>query len=494
MATDPAFMRGPIAKIDLKPGAHVHLMGICGTAMASLAGLLKDRGYKVTGSDQNVYPPMSTQLERIGIQIMEGYKRENLAVKPDLVIVGNVISRQYEEAQALLESDIPFTSLPSAMGQLVIADRHSVVVSGTHGKTTTTSLMSWIIDQLGLQPGFMIGGIPKNFDQSYRVPQGDWFVIEGDEYDTAFFDKVPKFIHYRPRSVILTSVEFDHADIYRDLEHVKEAFTRLLKLIPEGGVLVTAAEDANIMDLLEREKSHLASGERKVVTFGLSNGDYVAREIKGSATGTEFVIERQGSAARLGRSAQKIVMNLIGEYNVKNALAAFALSEALGFDIEKVVRAIESFQGVKRRQEIIGRPNDITIIEDFAHHPTAVKQTIETIQTRYPKSRVFSVFEPRSATSRRSVFQNEYAEALGVGHAVLMPPPFNQTTIPEDQRFSSDKLISTLQTKGVDASLCDSVDDIVGRLKSKARPGDVILIMSNGGFGGIYEKLLKELA
>jgi UDP-N-acetylmuramate: L-alanyl-gamma-D-glutamyl-meso-diaminopimelate ligase len=471
-------------------------MGICGTAMASLAGLFQDRGFMVTGSDQNVYPPMSTQLESIGIKIMEGYKRENLAPvngrKPELVIVGNVISRQYEEAQALLESDIPFTSLPMAMGAVVIENRHSIVVSGTHGKTTTTSLMSWVTDQMGLQPGFMIGGIPKNFDHSYRVPKGDWFVIEGDEYDTAFFDKVPKFIHYRPRSVILTSIEFDHADIYRDLEHVKEAFTRLLKLLPEGGVLVTNAEDENINDLLAREKAHLASGGRRVVTFGLNKGDYQARAIRSHGAGTEFEIHRKGPDKK-DLPPVKITMNLIGEYNVKNALAAFALSEALGFDLKKVVEAIASFQGVKRRQEIIGRPNDITIIEDFAHHPTAVKQTIETVQARYPKSKVFSVFEPRSATSRRSVFQNEYAEALGAGHAVLMPPPFNQGGIPEDQRFSAEKLISDLRARGTEAFLCDSVDDIVAKLKANARPGDAILIMSNGGFGGIYEKLLKTL-
>lgn len=480
--------RTPVSKIELKPGAHVHMMGICGTAMASLAGLLKDRGYRVTGSDQNVYPPMSTQLERLGIHIMEGYKRENLRERPDLVIVGNVISRQYEEAQALLESDIPFTSLPSAMGQLVIDHRHSIVVAGTHGKTTTTSLMAWVTDQLGLKPGFMIGGIPKNFDQSYRVPQGDWFVIEGDEYDTAFFDKVPKFIHYRPRSVILTSVEFDHADIYRDLEHVKQSFLKLLRLLPENGVLVTTGEDANILDLLEREKSHLASGGRRVVKFGMNSGDYVARNVQQASSGTEFEVHRAGPAP------QKIQMNLIGDYNVKNALAAFALCESLDFEATKIAQAIESFRGVKRRQEIIGRPNDITIIEDFAHHPTAVKQTIETVQTRYPNSRVFSVFEPRSATSRRNVFQTEYAEALGVGQSVLLPQPFNQTSIPEEQRFSSDRLMADLRSKGVDASLCATVDDIVGELKKKARPGDVILIMSNGGFGGIYEKLLKELA
>jgi UDP-N-acetylmuramate: L-alanyl-gamma-D-glutamyl-meso-diaminopimelate ligase len=463
-------------------------MGICGTAMASLAGLLKDRGFKVTGSDQNVYPPMSTQLQNIGISIMEGYRRENLQPRPDLVIVGNVISRTHEEAQALLASDIPFTSLPSAMGELVIANRHSVVVSGTHGKTTTSSLMAWVLDQLGTSPGFMIGGIPKNFDLSYRVPNGDWFVIEGDEYDTAFFDKVPKFIHYRPRSVILTSVEFDHADIYRDLEHVKEAFQRLLKLLPEGGLLVTAAEDANIQDLLEREKNHVSAGGRRVVTFGIGQGDYQAKNVVSTASGSSFEVHRSG------KPAVRIALPLIGEYNIKNALAAFALTETLGFDAAKVISAIESFQGVKRRQEIIGRPNDITIIEDFAHHPTAVKQTIETVQSRYPQSRVFSVFEPRSATSRRSVFQDEYASALGVGHAVLLPPPFSQANIPEDQRFSSEKLMRDLKGKGVDANLCESVDAIVGALKNKAKPGDVILIMSNGGFGGIYEKLLKELA
>jgi len=482
--------RKPVQNIDLKPGAHIHFMGICGTAMASLAGLLKDRGFKITGSDQNVYPPMSTQLQKIGIPIMEGYKAENLtkAGKPDLVIVGNVISRQYEEAQALLASDIPFASLPQAMGQIVIDHRHCINVSGTHGKTTTTSMMAWITDQLGLKPGFMIGGIPKNFDFSYRVPQGDWFVIEGDEYDTAFFDKVPKFTHYRPRSVILTSVEFDHADIYKDLDHVKQAFQMLLKLIPENGILVTAAGDANIADLLKREKETLTKKFVNVLTFAINApADYVAKNVRAVGQKTEFDVHREK------KDDTHVSINLIGDYNVKNALAAFALCERLGFDMQKVVKALADFQGVKRRQEIIGRPNDITIIEDFAHHPTAVKQTIETVQQRYPKSRVFSVFEARSATSRRAVFQKDYVEALGVGHAVLMPPAFNQQSIAESDRFSTDKLISDLKARGVDANLCNDVDSIVSTLKAKAHPGDVILVMSNGGFGGIYEKLLKEL-
>lgn len=501
MGLETTALRAPIANLNelkLKPGAHVHLMGICGTAMASLAGLLKDRGYRVTGSDQNVYPPMSTQLEKMGIRIQEGYKRENLRERPDLVVVGNVISRSMEEAEELLASDIPFTSLPSAMGSLVIDRRHSIVVAGTHGKTTTTSLVSWIADQLGLNPGFMIGGIPKNFSHSYRLPKSDWFVIEGDEYDTAFFDKVPKFIHYRPQSVILTSVEFDHADIYRDLEHVKQAFLMLIKLLPPGGVMVTAAGDANIEDLLNRERKHLAADGRRVVSFAvademseetsapaLTGADYTAQGVRVLERGLEFEIHRRGYAP------QPIQTQLFGVYNVKNILAAFALLESLGFAADRIAKAIATFTGVKRRQEIIGTPNGITIIEDFAHHPTAVKQTVDLVKTRYPKAHVFAVFEARSATSRRSVFQDDYAEALSGAYSVLMPPAFNQTSIPEGERFSVEKLISVLKTKGVDANLCPGgVDEIVQRLHEKARPGDVILVMSNGGFGGIYEKLL----
>lgn len=493
--------RKPTNQIVLTPGAHVHLMGICGTAMASLAGLLKDRGFRVTGSDQNVYPPMSTQLIKLGIQIMQGYKKENLKEKPDLVIVGNVISKSNEEAQELLKGDIPFTSLPSAMGQLVIEGRHSVVVSGTHGKTTTTSLVAWVLDTLDVPAGFMIGGIPKNYQMSFRNPQADWFVIEGDEYDTAFFDKVPKFIHYRPRSVILTSVEFDHADIYRDLDDVKSAFLRLIGMIPSNGLLVASAEDANIHDLLVQEADTLAVGGRRVVTFGIESGDYRAVDIQfaddskrrlqqnvsddGDDLKTIFTIRREG------KKDQVIRTHLIGQYNIKNILACFALLECLGFDAQKIADGVLTFQGVKRRQEVIGCPNRVTIIEDFAHHPTAVGQTIATVQARYPQARVFSVFEPRSATSRRNVFQSEYAHAFAGAQSVVLAKPFNQAQIPEDQRLSIDKLVSALVDEGVDAHLFDSVDEIVTFLKKAAVPGDVILIMSNGGFDGIYEKLLK---
>lgn len=480
--------RPPAKELHLKPGAHIHLMGICGTAMASLAGLLQSRGFKITGSDQNVYPPMSTQLEKLGIQIMQGYKRENLNTRPDLVIVGNVISRKYEEAEALLESDIPFTSLPQAMGALVIQNRHSVVVAGTHGKTTTTSMNAYIADRLGLNPGFMIGGIPKNFDLSFRSPEGDWFVIEGDEYDTAFFDKVPKFIHYKPQSVILNSVEFDHADIYRDLEHVKEAFLMLLDLIPKGGLLVACEDEETIRDLLSRRRKQLEARGVRIVTFGLEKGTYRPEKIETvPGDGIRFTI------ARTGKTPIKIHLKLIGRYNIKNAIATVALWESLGYEGQKVADLLSDFQGVKRRQEILGRPGGVTLIEDFAHHPTAVKETIRTVQEQFPGRTVFSVFEARSATSRRNVFQNEYADAFSGAQRVLFPPPFNQTGIPEAERFSIEKLISDVRAKGVTVDLKDNVDAIVTTLTREAKAGDAILIMSNGGFDGIYQKLITAL-
>lgn len=466
--------------------------------MASLAGLLHSRGFKITGSDQNVYPPMSTQLNGLGIAIMNGYKRENLAQRPDLVIVGNVVSKKHEEAQALLESDIPFTSLPQAMGSLVIENRHCIVVAGTHGKTTTTALNSFIANELRLKPGFMIGGIPKNFGQSYRNADGKWFVIEGDEYDTAFFDKVPKFIHYRPQSVILNSVEFDHADIYRDLEHVKQAFLMLLDLIPSGGVLVTCEDEETIRDLLSRRTSELEKRDIAIKTFGLHRGAYRASGLEAvpvAITGSNEVATRMGTRFTLTRPTGppiEIEIPMIGSYNVKNAIASIALWEHLGYPAEKTAPLLKGFAGVKRRQEVLGSPGGVTIIEDFAHHPTAVRETIKTVQAQYPKANVFSVFEARSATSRRSVFQTEYAEAFidARTQCLLLPPPFNLASLPEAERFSTDLLLSTIRSKGVDAKVLENVDAIVGNLKSRAKPGDVILVMSNGGFDGIYQKLL----
>ncbi|MDX9732280.1 MAG: Mur ligase domain-containing protein, partial [Bdellovibrionales bacterium] len=469
----------PVSSLELKPGAHVHFMGICGTAMASLAGLLHSRGFKVTGSDQNVYPPMSTQLQSLGITIMQGYKKENLSPRPDLVIVGNVISRQSEEAQALLATDIPYTSLPQALGALVIENRHSIVVAGTHGKTTSTAMNAYLAERLGLQPGFMIGGIPKNFGQSYRNAEGDWFVIEGDEYDTAFFDKVPKFVHYRPRSVILNSVEFDHADIYRDLDHVKESFFKLLDLIPQGGRLIACEDEETIRDLLAKRRDALKARDVRVITFGLERGDYRAQNITSVPLSTPLKDKHDSAKAlRLGTRFDlvrptgptiPITLPTIGTYNVKNAMASIALWESLGFSAEKVIPLFLGFEGVKRRQEIIGTPGGVTVIEDFAHHPTAVRETIRTVQTQYPNAHVFSVFEARSATSRRNVFQNEYASAF-IGartQDLLLPPPFNLQGLPEDHRFSTEKLLDQLQAEQIKARVLPDVDHIVAEIQKE---------------------------
>jgi UDP-N-acetylmuramate: L-alanyl-gamma-D-glutamyl-meso-diaminopimelate ligase len=466
---------------SLKKGAHIHLIGICGTAMASLAGILKDLGYKVTGSDQNVYPPMSTQLEKLGIPIQLGFKAENLQPRPDLVIVGNVVAQSNPEAQALLAAQIPYTSLPKAMGEFVIANRDSYVIAGTHGKTTTTSLMSWTTDALGMRAGFLIGGIPLNYGQSFRAPEGNAFVIEGDEYDTAFFDKVPKFVHYKPKHVILTSVEFDHADIYRDLEHVKSAFKTLLQLIPEDGTLVYHAEDANIAAILNHCKA------KRVVSYGLTKGDYQVRDRDVVQGRNQFTVLKQSE--RIADVAIKI----FGEHNTLNTLAVFAMADALGWSRTKVLQAFADFKGVKRRQELLGEVNGVTIIEDFAHHPTAVDLTLKCMRERFPKRRIVAVFEPRSATSRRNIFQQDYARAFQAADVVFAAQPFDQAKIQEADRFSTDLLIQDLRGQGKVAETAQDVPSLVSKLASTVKTEDVVLVMSNGGFDGIYQKLFTHL-
>lgn len=467
--------------MELKAGAHVHLMGICGTAMASLAGLLKDRGFHVTGSDANPYPPMSTQIEKLGIPLMKGYSAQNLNPKPDFVIVGNVISAKNPEAQELLRLEIPHTSLPKAMGEFIIEGRESLVVAGTHGKTTTTSLLAWAAEQAGQKPGFLIGGIPKNFDLSFRNPAGNIFVIEGDEYDTAFFDKVPKFIHYRPRHVILTSVEFDHADIYRDLEDVKKAFRRLMELIPAQGSLLSCAEDNTVQEM----RAFCRAG--KNFSYGLGRGDFQSRVLSENEKGLRFLVEFQGQ--RLG----EFEMILSGSYNLLNATAVVGLGHVLGWSLPSLQKALSSFTGVKRRQEILGEPGGVLVIEDFAHHPTAVRETLAGLLKRYPQRPLFAVFEPRSATSRRKVFQKDYVEAFRQVPEVLLAQAFDQSQIDEENRFSSEELVGDLQALGRSARVFPGADAIVADLKARTKPGDLVVIMSNGGFDGIYTKLLQAL-
>lgn len=474
--------------MDLKPGSKIHLMGICGTAMASLAGLLKERGFQVSGSDSNPYPPMSTQLENLGIQIKTPYSEKNLLPAPDFVIVGNVISAQNPEAVELKKTGIPFTSLPKALGEWIIDQKNCICISGTHGKTTTTSLMSWVMEKAGKKPGFLIGGIPKNFNYSFKNPEGDFFVIEGDEYDTAFFDKVPKFVHYKPKHVILTSIEFDHADIYKDLEDVKKAFARLLKIIPVQGSFIYWEEDPHIRDLLDETNT------QNVYSYGFNkkdNPNHARCEIsKVTEEGTEFKV--------FYRSSQwgPFLLKQPGEYNVLNATAVIVMALNLRIETEVLKEAVAGFEGVKRRQEILGEPGGRLLIEDFAHHPTAVRETLKGIKKKYPQKKIHAVFEPRSATSRRKIFQKEYAQAFGAGQKVYIMKAFDQSKLQDEDKFSSEDLVADLN-KGANklcASLYEDVNSIVDSLKKESAPGDLIVIMSNGGFEDIYGKLIRALS
>lgn len=471
---------------SLSTGAHIHLMGICGTAMASLAGLLKDRGFHITGSDSNPYPPMSTQLEKLGIEIKNGYRAENLHPNPDFVIVGNVISRANPEAVELEKLGLPFTSLPSAIGEFIIGSLDSVVVSGTHGKTTTTALTSWVFECAKLSPGFLIGGVPKNFPVSFRNSTGKYFVIEGDEYDTAYFDKVPKFIHYRPKHVILTSIEFDHADIYRDLDHVKESFIRLLKLIPKDGTLVYHGADQNIRSILHHCQC------QNILSYGKESSNHASYEVlKQDAKGMTFTVRSHGEILGEFQTA------MTGDHNLLNATATILLNHQLGVHVSRIQEGISTFEGVKRRQEILGEPRGILVIEDFAHHPTAVRETVAGIKMKYPERKLIAVFEPRSATSRRKVFQKDYARAFDMADSVILAEAFDQQKIDESNRFSSEELVHDINQSAVKskkATVHQNVDQIVQQLKSESQKGDLILIMSNGGFDGIYGKLLTALA
>lgn len=475
--------------MDLKPGSHVYLMGICGTAMASLAGILKAKGFQVSGSDSNPYPPMSTQLENIGIKTKTPYQTSNLNPKPDFVVVGNVISKGNPEAEELMRLGIPYSSLPKSLGDLILKNHDTICISGTHGKTTTTSMMSWVLEEAGKKPGFLIGGIPKNFNFSFRNPEKDspYFVIEGDEYDTAFFDKVPKFVHYRPKHVILTSIEFDHADIYKDLDDVKNAFRRLLKLIPVNGSLIFHEKERNIKDMLDdtNTKNIYSYGFEKVANDRHARCEVVSVSEKD----TEFKIHFKGQILGPYKLHQP------GDYNVLNATAVALQASLLGVPADIIQKALNGFQGVKRRQEILGEPGGRLVIEDFAHHPTAVVETLKGIKKKYPTKRMIAIFEPRSATSRRKIFQKDYAAAFQSAERVHLMQAYDTSKIAEDDRFSVDELIADLnKTKSQPWAVAHAnVESIVQQVKGESKSGDLIVIMSNGGFDGIYDKLMTAL-
>jgi UDP-N-acetylmuramate: L-alanyl-gamma-D-glutamyl-meso-diaminopimelate ligase len=460
---------------------HIHLVGICGTGMASLAGMLKNQGFAVTGSDQNVYPPMSTYLESLSIPVLEGYQASNLHARPDLVIVGNVITKLNPEAVALATLRIPYISMPQALQAFALKGKKSIVVSGTHGKTTTAALVAWLLESAGLDPGFLVGGIPGNFERGFRQGNGPYFVVEGDEYDTAFFDKGPKFLHYSPWVVILTGIEFDHADIYRDLEHVRKSFRQLLRLLPSQGRLI-----ANRDDPLVAADSCEASCP--VIFYGFEDGAFwSARNISVRTRETRL------EAFKPSGEPLSITTTLYGKHNVSNLLSAVALADFLNIETRSILKALASFRGVKRRQEIKGEKKGILVLDDFAHHPTAVRATIGAVREKYRGRRLITAFEPRSNSSRRNTFQSDYAFSFDQADAVLIPEPPMMEKIPQEERFSSRKLVEDLAKRGLNARYFPQTSLLLEEILRVARDGDVILIMSNGAFDNLAINLLKNL-
>jgi UDP-N-acetylmuramate: L-alanyl-gamma-D-glutamyl-meso-diaminopimelate ligase len=471
---------------------HIHLIGICGTAMASLAGMLKERGFRVTGSDAAAYPPMSDFLRELEIPLAQPFDARNLQPQPDLVVVGNAISRGNAELEHVLDQRIPFCSLPQLLHDEFLRGKEVLVVAGTHGKTTTTSMLAWIFHSAGLQPSFLIGGIAENFGSSFHLGQGKHFILEGDEYDTAFFDKGPKFLHYFPDSVILTSVEFDHADIYKDLDAVETAFKRLVNLIPRRG---------------------------RIVAFDGAAGEATERASLGRCLAKAFCpVERYGSGAgsqwrvsnlRLepGRTTWSVLHEgapwadfefaLAGEYNVWNATAAAALAAACDISKDEIAAALKTFKSVKRRLEVKAQVNGITVIDDFAHHPTAIAGTLKALRARYVGARLWAILEPRSNTLRRRVLQSDLARSLALADEVVVAGVFRSEAVPENERLELPALAAEIQKNGRPARLLADADAIVETIAPEMRSGDVVAILSNGGFGGIYEKLparLKVLA
>jgi UDP-N-acetylmuramate: L-alanyl-gamma-D-glutamyl-meso-diaminopimelate ligase len=460
---------------------HIHLLGICGTGMAALAGILKERGFVVSGSDEHAYPPMSTFLKGLGVPVTNGYAPENLEPAPDLAVVGNVIRRENPEAQALLARDIPYLSLPEALNRFLVGERQSIVVAGTHGKTTTTGLLAWLLHALGLDPGFMVGGIVRNFDSNYRLGRGDYVVLEGDEYDTAFFDKRPKFLHFWPRLGVLTSIEFDHADIYPDLDRIIHAFEGFLGTIQPGGRVLAWGDAPLVRDVCQRTGA-------QVSFYGEKGGlAWRAGEITPAPGGMQF------TAYRDGRAWGEFFVPLLGRHNVLNTLAALAVMAEVGAAPEALAPALTAFAGVKRRLEAAGEYRGVLVLEDFAHHPTAVAATLEAVRQAYPGRRLVAVFEPRTNTSRRKVFQEPYAHAFKDADLILVREPPDLWKVPPEEQFSSRRLVQDLTVQGQQALYFPETDSLLAALLKALRPGDVALIMSNGDFDHLLPRLCAAL-
>ena len=472
---------------ELNPGAvrRIHLVGVAGTGMGSFAGMLKAQGYEVTGSDENVYPPMSDMLKAWGIAALAPYSPQNLDVaKPDLVIIGNVIRRVNPEATEVRARRLPQMSFPAALGSLFLKERHSVVVAGTHGKTTTSSLFGHVLTEAGRDPSFLVGGVTQNYAGNYRVGKGPHFVVEGDEYDTAYFDKGPKFLHYQPRTAILTSVELDHADIYRDLAHYESAFEKFVRLLPKDGLLAVSAAYPNALRIAQ-------ACPAKVVTYrgdpDAGPADYLPAKVSFGAEGARFTVLERGEARG------ELVLPMGGRHNVENALGVFAACRGLGLTFEEIAGGFQTFEGVKRRQEVRGEWGGVLVVDDFAHHPTAVKETLFAIAHRYPERRVWALFEPRSNTSRRNIHQAEYAAAFEHAARASIKVPERHDKVPADEQLDVTALIEALKAQGTPADAWTDVSALATQVLAQAREGDLLLVMSNGAFGGLLEKVITGL-
>jgi len=492
MATDPnsGDANGVVlTTVDDAAVRRVHLLGVAGTGMGAFAGMLKAAGHEVTGSDQNVYPPMSDMLKAWDVPVFTPYDAANLdRANPDLVIVGNVIRRENPEATAVRERRLPSMSFPAAFGALVLASRHSVVVAGTHGKTTTSALMAHVLVAAGLDPTFLVGGVTRNYDSNFRLGRGPHAVVEGDEYDTAYFDKGPKFLHYQARTAILTSLEFDHADIYRDLAHYESAFERFVATVPPEGNLVVSAHYPRLVEIA---RTH---GRAPVLTYAAAPNDvpgarFQASDVALGAWGARFRVRD----AELGETTPVFELPMAGYHNVENAVGVYVAARLLGLTPEQVAPGFATFAGVKRRQEPRGEIGGVLVLDDFAHHPTAVRETVAAVRARYPERRLLAVFEPRSNTSRRNLHQHEYGEAFAGAQHVFLREPEPHDKVPVDQRLDAGAVVRALESHGIAAEVHEPVPTLVQRVAETAESGDVVLVMSNGAFGGFIPSLLDAL-
>ncbi|HYP52692.1 MAG TPA: UDP-N-acetylmuramate:L-alanyl-gamma-D-glutamyl-meso-diaminopimelate ligase [Pyrinomonadaceae bacterium] len=465
---------------------HYHLIGICGTAMASLAGMLKARGHRVTGSDMNVYPPMSTMLEELGIPPQLGYKPEHLETRPDCVVIGNALSRGNPEVEETLSRKLTYRSQAEVVTEEFIRGRRSLVVAGTHGKTTTTSIATWVMERGGLNPSFLVGGVVENFGASFRVTDSDYFIIEGDEYDTAYFDKGPKFMHYLPETAIVGNIEFDHADIYPGLEAVKLAFRRLMNLVPANGRLVAGWDSPVVREVVGLMKGRLFT---RLETFGTGDdAEWQARDVDYSGELTRFRVFREG------REWAEFRTTLAGDFNVRNCLSVIIAADAWGVELKAIQDALETFKSVRRRMQVRGEARGVVVVDDFAHHPTAVRETLRALRQKYEGRRLVAVFEPRSATSRLAVFQKDYVGALREADYAVVSAVFDRDKgSVYGSLLDTDELVREVREGGPPAHCLEGAEAIVAHLAPELRAGDVVVVMSNGGFDGIHDKLLGVL-